>query len=99
MHWLRFCWAEPQVVPLTVAGVKLVGVKVELEAAVESLGWALVLVEDAAVLLVPVAAVVLVLCAKIAGRATRVAIKVGLNMLTAWFETRKRGSESGRGAG
>lgn len=38
MHWLRFCWADPQVVPLTVTGVKLVGAKVELEAAVESLG-------------------------------------------------------------
>jgi len=38
MHWLRFCCADPQVVPLTVAGVKLVGVKAADEAAVESVG-------------------------------------------------------------
>lgn len=45
------------------------------------------LVEDVApVLFVLAEAVVLALCAKIAGRVTKVAIKVGFNMLITCFE-------------
>ena len=83
---MRFCWADPQVVPLSTTGVKLTAVKGALEGVVESL------VEALAGAVAPVlfaAAEVLVLWPKIVGSATKVAIKVevGLNILTTWIGT------------
>lgn len=76
MHWLRFCCAAPQVVPLTVAGVKLVGVKATDEAAVESVGDVIELPEAGrAVVLAAVEAVLFVPWARMAGKTTMVAIK------------------------
>lgn len=45
IHWLRFCWAEPQVVPLSTAGVKLAAVKGALEAVESLVDWLAAAVE------------------------------------------------------